>query len=57
MRNMENDNLNYEYAPVWKKILKVIYSSLVSVVYAMVVVTTVLMIFILKGYLIETSAS
>jgi|JI6StandDraft_1071083.scaffolds.fasta_scaffold11530_3 hypothetical protein len=57
MRNLEDDNLNYEYVPLWKKVLKVGYSSLISIVYAVLVIVTVLMVFALKGYLIQTSAS
>lgn len=57
MRNLEDDNLNYEYVPLWKKFLKVSYSTLISVVYAVLVITTVLMVFALKGYLVQTSAS
>jgi hypothetical protein len=57
MRSLENDNLNYEYVPVWEKVMKIFYSSLISVVFAMLVVLTVLIIFVLKGYFIETNAS
>jgi hypothetical protein len=53
MRSMEDDNMNYEYAPQWKKILKQFYSTTVSILFLGLVVSTVIIIFILKGYMIE----
>lgn len=57
MRNLEDDNLNFEFVPLWNKILKMSYSSTISVVYATLVVCTILLVFALKGYLVQSNAS
>lgn len=57
MRSLEDDNMNYEFVPVWKKTLKLFYSSFISVVFAILLVVTVLLVFAFKGYLVETNVN
>lgn len=52
MRNMQDDNMNHEYTPGWKKTLKTIYSTTISILFLGLVISTVIIIFIFKGYMI-----
>lgn len=52
-RNFETDELNYEYVPKWKTVLKTIFTVILNLAYVLLVAVVILLLFLFKTYLYQ----
>ena len=53
MRNFETDELNYEYVPKWKTVLKTLFTITLNLAYVLLVALVILLLFLFKTYLYQ----
>jgi len=53
-RDFETDELNFEYVPRWKSILKGIFTVVINLAYVGMVTEVILLLFVFKTYLYQS---
>ena len=56
-RDFETDELNFEYVPRWKSLLKGFFTVVINLAYVGMVTEVILLIFVFKTYLYQSGYS